>query len=81
MICTPRIEAATVKLGAAVRRHAENSRRVGAFSAASVTDGTDRRTACQPARQTSTPELTGLAPTGAEPSMEDPAESPAVRLG
>jgi hypothetical protein len=56
-----------------------NDRRVGAFSAASVTD---RRTACLSAWQTSTPELTGLAPTGAEPSMEEPAESPAaVRLG
>jgi hypothetical protein len=79
MIWAPGIEAATVKLGAAVRRHAANSRRVGAFSAASVSD---RRTACLSAWQTSTSELTGLAPTGAEPSMEDPAESPvAVRLG
>jgi hypothetical protein len=59
-----------------------NDRRVGAFSAASVADGRDRRTALRSRRQTSTPELARLAPTGAEPSMEDPAESPvAVRLG
>ena len=59
-----------------------NGRRVGAFSAASVADGRDRRTALRSRRQTSTPELARLAPTGAEPSMEDPAESPAaVRLG
>jgi hypothetical protein len=59
-----------------------NDRRVGAFSAASVADRRDRRTALRSRRQTSTPELAGLAPTGAEPSMEDPAESPvAARLG
>jgi len=59
-----------------------NGRRVGAFSAAGVADGRDRRTALRSRRQTSTPELARLAPTGAEPSMEDPAESPvAVRLG
>ena len=59
-----------------------NDRRVGAFSTASVTDGSDQRTVFRSPWQTSTPELAGLAPTGAEPSTEDPAESPvAVRLG
>jgi len=59
-----------------------NDRRVGAFIAASVTDGRDRRRAFRSRRQTSTPELARVAPTGAEPSMEEPAESPvAVRLG
>ena len=59
-----------------------NDRRVGAFIAASVTDGRDRRTACRSPWQTSTPELAGLVPTGAEPSMEEPAVGPvAVRLG
>jgi hypothetical protein len=59
-----------------------NDRRVGAFSTASVPDGRDQRTVFRSPWQTSTPELASLAPTGAEPSMEEPAESPAaVRLG
>jgi hypothetical protein len=53
-----------------------NDRRVGAFIAASVAEGRDRRTAFRSRRQTSTPELARLAPTGAEPLHGGPGREP-----
>jgi hypothetical protein len=52
-----------------------NDRRVGAFSPASLTDPRGQRTVSRSPLETSTPALAAMAPAGAEPSMEEPAES------